>query len=214
MEAGGSHEDPSEDTGGLPPLPAGGRPDARVARGNATRTAMLGALLTLLREGTVHPTVATVAARAHVATRSIYYHFGGIHGLLAAAVVFESDRHRSLLSPVTPKGATAVRIAAVCRQRRAYFEAMTPVLLAVRARPEGEDDAVEVLTSDRIRLREQLARTFAVELGRRSAQADELLDALDNVTGWDSWRTLRHVDGRSAPAAERVMALSAFRILG
>ena len=80
------------------------------------------------------------------------------------------------------------------------------------ARARGEAGLDVLLGDDRAALREQLARTLAPELASRKEGAPELLDALELATGWDAWRALRGA-ARTAPSAERVMALTATSLL-
>ncbi|HEY5108662.1 MAG TPA: TetR/AcrR family transcriptional regulator [Acidimicrobiales bacterium] len=174
---------------------------------------MLDALLALIREGADQPTVPVVAARAHVSARIVYYHFGGIHELLVAAVTFQSDRNRDLLFAIPPRGPSSLRISALCRQRRLYFEEITPVLGTALAKTQGQVGFRNLLADDRTLLRDQLARTLGPELRTCGDRAPETLDALEHATGWDTWRALRHVSGHSPPAAERVMAMTAAGLL-
>ena len=111
-----------------------GTQDGRLAQGARTRAALVEALLTLVDEGGVHPTIPDVAARADVSVRTVYHHFGGIQELLVAAMELQADRYRDLLFAIPPKGSTELRITALCRQRRFYFEQVTPVFLMALTR--------------------------------------------------------------------------------
>ena len=196
--------------------PSGSSPaagDSRVARGGVTRLALLEAVVTLVVDGGTHPSAAEVARQAGVSSRTVHYHFAGIHGLLVAAAAHQAARHRHLLTDVPPVGPAATRITALCRQRRAYYEALTPVLLAALARSPGGPGLDVLLDEDRAAQRGQLARTLAPELGARNPALPDLLDALVFATGWDAWRYLRLTTARSAAGAERVMALTAYRLV-
>ncbi len=188
--------------------------DGRVAKGQQTRIRAVLALVELLDETGTAPTTLTVAKRAGVSVRSIFHHFRGVHGLLLAAVDLQAERHRSLVFDIPPRGPPALRIQALCRQRRLYFEEITPVYRLAHARAHAESGLQRILAVDRAMLRRQLARTLAPELGARGAQAPELLDALDQATDWEAWRALRDTRGHTAAAAERLMAFAAVRILG
>lgn len=193
---------------------AGADPDARRARGERTRDAVVQALVALADERADAPTVAQVARRAGRSARSVYHHFGGMDALLLAAVARQAADHHHLLFAVPPKGPAHLRVAALCRQRRLYFEQVGPVLLLASTRADGRS-AVEVrMADDRVALRLQLARTLAPELAAVGPGGPELLDALAHATGWDAWRALRAPGGRTAAAAERVMARTALGLLG
>jgi AcrR family transcriptional regulator len=187
--------------------------DARQTKGEATRRALLAALVALVDEGATRPTVPAIAHRAGVSVRTVYNHFQGFRQLLEAGVYLQSSRRRDLLFTVPPRGPPALRVSALCHQRRFYFEALTPIRrLALSRSVAGETGAV--LDADRAVLRNQLAYTLAPELGLRGEGRADLLDALEHATGWDAWNGLRDGGTRTAPSAERVMALTATSLLG
>jgi len=179
----------------------------------AARRALLDALLALVREGHARPTVADVAARARVSVRIVYYHFGGIRELLVAAVSLQAERCRHLLFGVTPNGPLELRISALCRQRRLYFEEMMPVFGTALARAHGRNGFRALLVDERTLLRDQLARTLAPELRSLGERAPETLAAVEHVTGWDAWCALRQVSGYSAASSERVVAITVAGLL-
>jgi AcrR family transcriptional regulator len=188
--------------------------DGRVAKGEQTRLRAVLALVELVDETGTSPSTVAVAKRAGVAVRSIFHHFRGAHGLLLAAVEFQAERNRALLFDIPPKGPSALRIRALCRQRRLYFEEITPIYRIAHAKAHAESGLHDILAVDRAVLRRQLARTLAPELASRGAGAPELLDALEQATDWEAWRALRDTRGLTAPSAERRMAFAATRILG
>jgi AcrR family transcriptional regulator len=198
-----------------PTTPITGRivDDARVAKGDHTRRVVLDAVVAHLGERDTEPTMSEVAARAHVSVRIVYYHFGGIGDLLVAAVAYQSDRYRGLLFAIPPRGPSGIRISALCRQRRLYFEEITPAVTAAQAKVDRQLGFLDLLADDRTLLRDQLASTLAPELRERGIHAPETLDALEHATGWDTWRALRHVSGHSPASAERVMAITATSLL-
>lgn len=174
---------------------------------------VLEALVDLINEGETHPTSKQVAARAGVSNRILYHHFGGVHGLLLAAVTLQADRHRHLLFGIPPKGPTSLRIKALCRQRRLYFEEMTPVYRVAHARAHADAGLEQVLAADRQVMSRQLAYTLSIELRALGAAGPELLHALERATGWDAWRGLRDGGGHTPAAAERAMVFTAERLL-
>jgi AcrR family transcriptional regulator len=180
-----------------------------VAKGEQTRRAVITSLVDLIDEGETHPTTRMVAHRAGVSVRLIYHHFGGVHRLLLDAVAYQSARHRSLLFTIPPRGPPELRIKALCRQRRLYFEGMTPVYRVAHSRAHQGAGLDALLAADRTVLRSQLAHTLEPELTAHRRVAPELLDALEQATGWDAWRSLRDGRGHSAPSAERVIAFTA-----
>jgi AcrR family transcriptional regulator len=188
--------------------------DGRLAKGEQTRRSVVEALVDLVDAGLTTPTSRQVADRAGVSVRLIFHHFGGVHGVLLAAVALQAERHRSVLFAIPARGPPALRIQALCRQRRLYFEEMTPVFRVALARAHAEAELRELLAEDRTLLCGQLALTLAPEIRERGADADALLDALEHATGWEAWRSLRDARGNSAPSAERAMVFAAGRLLG
>jgi AcrR family transcriptional regulator len=184
-----------------------------VAKGERTRRAVVEALVELIGEGDNRPTTRKAAHRAGVSVRLIYHHFGGVHGLLLAAVAHQSERHRDLLFTIPPRGPPELRVKALCRQRRLYFEEMTPVYRAAHSRAHLEAGLDALFADDRTILRRQLAHTLDPELAPLQGAAPQLLDALEQATGWDTWRSLRDGGNHSAPSAERVIAFTAACLL-
>jgi len=90
------------------------------------------------------------------------------------------------------------------RTVRLHFVETSPVLREVQRERMG----------DRATWHETMEEALAACGGRAIAWASELLDALAHATGWDMWRSLRDAGERTAPSAERVMALTATSLLG
>lgn len=188
--------------------------DARVAKGERTKRVVVEALLALIDEGEARPTPKQVADRAGVSVRLVYHHFRGVNGLLLAAVALQSDRHRYLIFAIPPRGPPALRIKALCRQRRLYFEEMAAVYRVAYARARAGTDLEALLVGDRTLLRGQLSHTLDPELLARGDAGPALLDALEQATGWHTWRALRDGREHSASSAERVVAFTVERLLG
>ncbi len=188
--------------------------DRRLARGEHTRLAFLEAMIELMDGRADPPTAKKVARRAGISRRMIFNHFeGGMNGLLVGAVELALSRQRGLVRGVPPRGPSPPRVRALCRQRRQLFEELGPVYRTAYARASTSAGLVPVLVAHRSVLREQLAHTLAPELEARGPDADLLLDALEQATGWEAWCGLRDLALRSAPAAERAMAFAADQLL-
>lgn len=187
--------------------------DGRVARGQQTRQRLVEALVALVEDGGPAPTARQVADRAGVSPRAVFHHFPTTGALLVAGVALQSERHRHVLFDVPPRGPPHLRIHALCRQRRLYFEELTPVFRVANARAGATSALADLLAGDRAHLRRQLAGTLAPEVTARGPESDVLLDALEQATGWEAWRALRDVRGHTPAAAERAMAFTAGRLL-
>ena len=187
--------------------------DGRVARGQQSRTAITEALVHLVDAGVPAPTIQQVAERAGVSVRLVFHHFRTAHGLQAAAVALQAERFRHVLFAVPPRGPPELRTRALCRQRRLYFEALAPTRRMAGVGGAADPALHALLTEDRVRMRQQLADTFAPEMAGRGTDAVALLDALDQATGWEAWLALRDVRDHSAATAERAMAFTTLRLL-
>jgi len=184
-----------------------------VARGQETRRLLVESLLDLVDAGATAPTNQQIAERAGVAVRLVFRHFRDTEGLVVAAVALQAERHRWILFAVPPRGPPDIRIRALCRQRRLYFERLTPIYRVARRRSDAAAALRGLLAEDRARMHLQLAGTFAPEMADRGDEADDLLDALEQATGWEAWRARRDGQGQTPAAAERAMAFTAGRLL-
>jgi AcrR family transcriptional regulator len=184
----------------------GERSDRRLARGSATRDAIVRSAGELLRDGNPQPTSRQVAHRTGVSRRLVFYYFPRVDTLVGRAVESQLARQRSLTAPLPSNGPADIRIHAVCRQRRELFEQLGPVYgaataLAARGGTRERDRPVHLAE-----LRHQLAETFAPEIARHGRDGPIVLNWLDFVTGWEHWHFLRSREGMTPRAAERSVA--------
>jgi len=193
-----------------PPSPA---VDRRVVRGERTRSVLIEAVLALLDEEASAPTSVQSAERAGVSVRLVFHHFHHVDGLLVRAATVQAERHRGILFVIPAHGPPLLRIRALCRQRRLYYEQMTPVYRVAHARASAADGLRELLDDDRSVLRMQLATTLAPEIEAGGDEAEQLLDLLEQVTGWESWWSLRNTRRHTAPSAERAMVIAVRRLI-
>ncbi len=144
--------------------------DGRHARRQRNVDAALDALLALIAEGTVEPTVEMVADRAGVSHRSLYRYFETRNGMLEAAfdrvmdalapeLLFESDPDAPF--PVRAEQLVASRVRAFVRFRQVGRSAMLQ---------RHHEFIREKVDESRDFLREQLASQFAPELERFDAE--------------------------------------------
>ena len=187
--------------------------DGRRARGERTRLRVLDALLALVEEGQLRPTVQEVAERAGVALRTVYHHFEDVEALRRTALDVQLARHMEILRPIEPENPLDDRIAAISRQFRRLFEAMTPIRRATLFDEYDSTEMAEGIRRTRLLRRAHLEETFAPELAKVASENKVLLDAVDAATSWQSWHHLRHGMGRSVPAAERVMTFTLGELL-
>jgi hypothetical protein len=123
------------------------------------------------------------------------------------------SRHLVLVAFVPPHGPVDARIRATCHQRRQLFEAIAPMLRVAYSKALRSPELIEILADLRSQLQHQVAVTFGPEISSGGSDAPVLLENLGLLTGWQSWDTLRCDTGRSASAAEQVMAVFVSRLL-
>ncbi len=185
--------------------------DRRAARGYFTKVVLADATIDLIQAGNPQPSSGQVAERAEVSWRTLFNHYriDALYGVAAATLVLRS---RASIAPVPPVGPLSTRIDATCQQRRHLYDQIATVLHAVPSRPAATPLLDHVLDELATLLSEQIKRTFAREISRRSNGSD-LADILDVPTGWESWITLRFGRDLSALAAQRHLAATMTRLL-
>ena len=182
------------------------RADRRLARGAATRSDIVRATVELIDGGIGRPSVRQVAGKAGVSRRLVFYYFRGVDALLLRAIEAKLADQRVLLTPLPPHGPAEVRVHAVCKKRRELFEALDPVYKSAGLLGDGGPDHGQGLPAHLEDLRHQLAVTFAPELEGHGPEEAMVLDLMDLVMSWESWRVLRTRHGMSASGAERYTA--------
>ncbi|MFE7801312.1 TetR/AcrR family transcriptional regulator [Nocardia sp. NPDC057440] len=176
-----------------------------------TRAMIIDALLAALDAGEVSPTAKSIAERAGVSLRSIFVHFPDLDELKAAATIQQTDRVEQLISGADPDLPLRDRVDAVVAQTAQVFT------LQRRIRLTGlvESPSVPIIDErmrrgDRL-LREQLARTFAVELER--PDGEQLLDLIEATTAWSFRHHLVDRCGRSPEAASDAVCRTLLSLL-
>jgi AcrR family transcriptional regulator len=188
--------------------------DGRAARSQRTRDAAVAALLDLLREGVVAPTVADIAARTGVTPRSIHANFPSVEALHRAAVDRATAEVLARIRPIDAAAPLAERIEALARQRATIHEHLAPLRRASRVREDTSPPLAEARATALEAGREQIDRIFATELARLApAERRRRAAALDAVAGDGSWELWRGSHGLTAAAARRTMAEALTRLL-
>ena len=187
--------------------------DGRIAKGETTRYSLTMACIEVIECRASVPTKAQVADQAGVSVRLIHYHFRGIPGLLIAAVELQVDRHQCDLFVIPNKAPLQMRIEALGRQRRHYFEGTGNTFRVAGIVAPSHAGLEQVLLSHRTLLRNKLACSFAPELDSSDAESCRLLDMLEQACGWDAWRSLRDYTNHPAYSAEQSVVRHVSRIL-
>lgn len=178
------------------------RSDGRRRRSEASRRAIVAAMLALVREGHVTPVAEEVAARGKVGLRTVFRHFANMESLyreINAAVLAE-------VGPLIDKPYAAPgwrgRLAELMERRAALFERILPFKIASDVNRHGSS----YLEAQSHRL-VAAQRASLLPLLPRAVRADPLrVEALDLVLSFDSWRRLRQDQKLSPKRARAVIA--------
>jgi TetR/AcrR family transcriptional regulator, regulator of autoinduction and epiphytic fitness len=181
--------------------------DGRLARSARTRLAIVDALRSLHHDGDLLPTAPRVAERAGVSVRTVWQHFDDVEMLFVEAGRRDLEIAMTLVTPIDPQLSLADRIAALIDQRSRMYEEMAPVWRAARLKAPFSPQ-IRINRDRMVRLgRQQLEHVFAAELAAAASSA-ALLAALEVVTGWGTWETLRTELDLDVPAARASVALT------
>jgi TetR/AcrR family transcriptional regulator, regulator of autoinduction and epiphytic fitness len=180
--------------------------DGRRLRAIRTREAIVEAVLALVDEGELSPTVPQIAERAGTSERSIRQHFASRDELLLAGAAKHAERAAMLHAPPLAKGTLDARLDAFVRARIAYLEATAGVRRAAMLRASELPilrSAIRSLYGER---RREVETAFGPELAKRRGDArSELLEALHVAASGAVWDALRRDLEMSKSAAERHM---------
>lgn len=183
--------------------------DGRHARSERSRDAVLAAVITLFEGGVPKPTARQIAAEAGVALRTLYRHFDDLDTLFAEAVEVYRRRLEPFLHPIDPSLPLPTRIEVLASQRRAIWEAASPIHRAGRLVRDEQPFVAASMEQSRRRFRAQLEQLFAAELAAAThanpLDAD-LIEQLDAATSWTTWDMLRTEQGLDPATAERLVA--------
>jgi len=168
--------------------------DGRVRRGVQSRQKIVDALVDLVGSGVVQPTAQQVADRAGVGIRTVFRHFSEMERLYQSMDARLESEVRPLLSGAIAAGTREQRIAAMARQRAAFFERIAPYkrsanLLRWRS-PFLQQRHRFVVDS----LRSELMRW----LPELETASPEVLEGIDLISSFEAWERLRN-DQRLGP---------------
>ena len=182
--------------------------DGRHARSERSRDAVLGAVIALFEAGVPKPTARQIAAEAGVALRTVYRHFDDLDTLFAEAVEVYRRRLELFLHPIEPSLPLAARIEVLASQRRALWEAASPIHRAGRLVRHEQPFVAASMEQNRRRFRAQLEQIFSQELAAATHAHPldpDLIEQLEAATSWTTWDMLRSEQGLDATTAERLV---------
>lgn len=171
--------------------------DGRTARRDRNRETVLDAMIDLIDEGTVLPSVDQISERSGVSHRSVFRYFEDLDGLFDAAVLRTYER----VAPLSAihnfgRGTMIERVDALVEQRVRLFGALMPLANAARHRKGAITPAETALKHHLAALRDQLEGHLAPQLADATMPLDALVDALDLTLSFGGYEYLR-MTGRS-----------------
>jgi AcrR family transcriptional regulator len=179
--------------------------DGRVARSHRTRAAIVDALIALLEEGHVQPTVEEVACRAGVAPRTVFQHYPDREALFTAVGERRQARLETLMGDIDLGAAVDERIAALADQRARVYEWIAPVRRAALLMEPFSTSVSAALDGLRAVKRAEVRRVFAAELDAVAADRRPALEAAlcaaTSFSAWEALRTHQQLDVDAARAA-------------
>jgi AcrR family transcriptional regulator len=186
--------------------------DGRHRRSLRSREAVVDALLDLLAETGDSPSAQAVAERAEVSLRTVFRHFDDVDSLFAAAVAQQIERVGALFEPLPAAGDLRTRLAALVDHRAQLFEQIAPVRRAALRR-DGHDAIAAWLARSNALLRQQVTMQLAAELdGVSDAVRERTVEALDVMTGFQAWDSMRRDQRLDVDAAKAVVVHAVGRL--
>ena len=163
--------------------------DGRTMRRNRNRTAVITALLEMVREGDLHPGAAEIAERAGVSHRSIFRYFDDLDDLVRTTID-QAFRDAAPISsiPELADGTLDERIANLVDARLALYAHVDGPIQLARMRsysiPSIDDEIASIVEH----FREQLHQHFAPELsGIDHPDREFIVDGILVLTSYDSY---------------------------
>jgi AcrR family transcriptional regulator len=173
--------------------------DGRTLRRTRNRTAVIAALLAIIREGNLRPGASEIADRAGVSHRSIFRYFDDLDDLVLTAIDHAFVEAGPLASiPDIAVGSLEERIATFVDARIALFESVDGTMQLARMRAPSIPAIDEGITEIAHVFRAQVSEHFATELAAvDETNAPLLVDGVVVLTSYDSFtihRRLLHSD--------------------
>ena len=173
--------------------------DGRTLRRTRNRTAVIAALLEIIREGNLRPGASEIADRAGVSHRSIFRYFDDLDDLVRTAIDHAFEQAGPMADiPDIGSGSLDERIATLVDARLALFESVDGTMQLARMRAPSIPSIDEGIAEIAVLFENQIAEHFAEDLaGVDEDDRDLLVDGVLVLTSYDSFtihRRLLHHD--------------------
>ncbi|HEY3143741.1 MAG TPA: TetR/AcrR family transcriptional regulator [Acidimicrobiales bacterium] len=183
--------------------------DGRSQRRTQNTDLVVDAMLDLLASGNPWPSGADIAEKAGLSERSVFRYFDDLDTLARAAVERQVQRANPLFEPLPADGTRDERIDRLVAHRLVMFDQVGAIVQAARMRSAMYEAIAIGLAVRRSQLRRQLQILFATEVEGE----DDLLAALEVVSGLESLQALRVDRGLSARRTARILHRSISALL-
>ncbi|HYN33507.1 MAG TPA: TetR/AcrR family transcriptional regulator [Ilumatobacteraceae bacterium] len=163
--------------------------DGRTMRRTRNRTAVITALLDMIREGDLHPGAAEIAERAGVSHRSIFRYFDDLDDL-ARTTIHQAFRDAAPLSTIPDPGvgSLADRVSRLVDSRLALLAYVDGPMQLARIRSYSIPSIDEEIAVIAEQFRVQISEHFAAELAEQSLPEREfIVDAVLVLTSYDAY---------------------------
>ena len=189
--------------------------DGRTARRHTNRARVVEAMLELIDEHGIDPTVDQLVDRSGISERSIFRYFDNLDDLRRAVIQRNFERVQPLLEvDRLGDGPLDERIARMVETRLRVCEAIAGVARVARRNAAAEPLVAEDVARFRRLLAHQVRAHFAPELSSlpkaHGADVEVLIDVLLSV---DSWEQLSSGYGRSRAQVRRAWTRGLHAIL-
>lgn len=173
--------------------------DGRTLRRTRNRSAVIAALLEIIREGNLRPGASEIADRAGVSHRSIFRYFDDLDDLVRTAIDSAFQEAGPMADiPSIGSGSLDERIACLVDARLALFESVDGTMQLARMRAPSIPSIDEGIAEIAALFKTQIAEHFSQELADVDEDdRDRLVDGVLVLTSYDSFaihRRLLHND--------------------
>lgn len=190
--------------------------DGRTVRRDRNRARVVEAMLELIDEGELDPSVGQVVERSRISARSVFRYFDGLDDLRRAVIRRNFERVEPLLVVEgLGEGPLEDRVARFVETRLRACEAMAGPARVGRRNAPFEPLVADEITRFRRLLGEQVRAHFASELRSRGrTEADDVEVMVDVLVSFDSWDQLTTAHGRTRAGIRRGWTRSLLALLG
>lgn len=185
-----------------PQKPEAAEEDGRRVRGQTNRRKIVEAMIALVSEGVMSPSAQEVAERADVGLRTVFRHFDDMDSLYSEMSAQVSASILPLISSTFAAGDWRGRIQELIERRATAFDKMLPFKSAadtIRHKSKFlAQEHEQLLKFNRARVLEALSPEMRKER--------TLIEALDLLLSFETWRRLRRDQALSVAQAKATIA--------